>query len=166
MMGVLYDYFHATDHTTAVNQAIGPDGDWLRGTSLEEVGADWIDAKGFDPNVVLAQLVAYAEGVQFRDQQDSPELVWPEPPYPQGESVEPDSPWETGRVLEQIPDRWRDVLADLPEDAVPMVAAHWYEIEEIDFADYLHAKDMVDMFKSLASRARTAGAHLYCRCCL
>lgn len=91
-MGVLYDYFHATDRTTAVNQAIGPDGDWLRGTSLEEMGTDWIDAKGLDPNVVLAQLVAYAEGVSFTDQQDAPELIWPEPPYPQSEPTDPDSP--------------------------------------------------------------------------
>jgi hypothetical protein len=165
-MGVLYDYFHAIDHTTAVNQAIGPDGDWLRGTSLEETGADWIDAKGLDPNIVLGQLVAYAEGIPFADQQDTPELVWPEPPYPQGGPTAPDSPWDTGLVLQQLPDRWRDVLAALPEDAVPMVAAQWYEVEEVDFADYLDAKDTVGTFKALAFRARTAGAHLYCRCCL
>ncbi|MEU1176847.1 hypothetical protein ABZ464_04225 [Streptomyces sp. NPDC005820] len=164
-MGVLYDYFHAPDHTTAVNQAIGPDGDWLRETSLEEMGADWIDAKGLDPHLVLAQLVAYAEGVPFADQQDTPELIWPALPYPQGEPVAPDSPWGTGLVLQQLPDRWRDVLAALPEDAVPMVAAQWYEIEEVDFADYLDAKDTVDMFTGLAFRARVAGARLYCRCC-
>ncbi|MGW1756729.1 hypothetical protein [Streptomyces mirabilis] len=165
-MGVLYDYFHATDRTTAVNQAIGPDDDWLRGTSLEEMGADWIDAKGLDPNVVLAQLVAYAEGVSFTDQQDAPELIWPEPPYPQGEPTDPDSPWNTGLILERLPDRWRDILATLPDDAVPMVAAQWYEIEEVDFADYLHAKDAVATFMALACRARMAGAHLYCRCSL
>ncbi|WP_181802482.1 hypothetical protein [Streptomyces shenzhenensis] len=165
-MGVLYDYFHATDHTTAVNQAIGPGGDWRRGTSLEEAGADWIEAKGLDPNVVLGRLVAYAEGIPFTDQQDTPELVWPEPPYPQGEPTDPDSPWGTGLVLQQLPDRWRDILAVLPEDAVPMVAAQWYEIEEVDFADYLDAQETVGTFKALAFRARTAGAHLYCRCCL
>ncbi|MFF4119566.1 hypothetical protein [Streptomyces sp. NPDC001714] len=165
-MGVLYDYFHATDHTTAVNQAIGPDGDWLRGTSLKETGADWIDAKGLDPNVVLGRLVAYAEGIPFADQQDAPELVWPEPPYPQHEPTDPDSPWGTGLVLQQLPDRWRDILAGLPEDAVPMVAAQWYEIEEADFADYLDAKDTVGTFTALAFRARSAGARLYCRCSL
>lgn len=162
-MGVLYDYFHATNHTTAVNQAIGPDGDWLRGTPLEETGADWIDAKGFDPNVVVAQLVAYAEGVSFTDQQDKPELIWPASPHPQSEPA-PDSPWDTGLMLEQLPDRWRDILATLPEDAVPMVAAQWYEIEEVDFADYLHTEDAVATFTALASRAQMAGAHLYCRC--
>ncbi|MEU6283368.1 hypothetical protein [Streptomyces sp. NPDC047028] len=163
-MGVLYDYFHAIDHATAVTQAIGPDGDWLRGTPLEETGADWIDAKGFDPNVVVAQLVAYAHGVSFSGEQDAPELIWPEPPCPEGESTDLDSPWNTGLVLEQLPDRWRDVLATLPEDAVPMVAAQWYEIEEVDFADYLHAKEAVAMFTALARRAQMAGAHLYCRC--
>ncbi|MFC9633969.1 hypothetical protein ACFTY8_33115 [Streptomyces mirabilis] len=163
-MGVLYDYFHATDHTTAVNQAIGPDGDWRRGTSLGEMGADWIDAKGLDPHVVLAKLVAYAEGVPFTGQRDAPELIWPEPPYPEGEPTDPDSPWNTGLVLEQLPDSWRDILATLPEDAVPLVTAQWYEIEEVDFADYLHAKDTVATFMALACRARMAGAHLYCLC--
>ena len=162
-MGVLYDYFYATDHTTAVNQAIGPDGDWLRGTSLEEAGVDWIDMKGLDPHVVLAQLVHYAEAVPLSDRADQPELIWPAPPSPRSEPVDPDSPWNVGLFLEQLPDRWRDVLAGLPDDAVPMVAAQWYEIEEVDFVDYLAAKDTVDTFRALASRARTAGAHVYCR---
>ena len=163
-MGVLYDYFHAADRTTAVDQAIGPGGDRLRGTSLQEAGVDWVDAKGLDPDIVLAQLVAYAEAVSFPDQADEPELVWPEPPYPQGEPTEPDSPWNTGLLLQELPDRWRDVLADLPADAVPMVAAQWYEIEEVDFADYLDVKQTVEMFVALAGRARAADAHLYCRC--
>ncbi|MEU9241612.1 hypothetical protein [Streptomyces sp. NPDC048385] len=47
-----------------------------------------------------------------------------------------------------------------------MVAAQWYEIEEVDFADYLDAQETVGTFTALAFRARTAGAHLYCRCCL
>ncbi|MGV9840691.1 hypothetical protein ACWDUB_01075 [Streptomyces fungicidicus] len=162
-MGVLYDYFHATDRTTAVNQAIGPDGNWLRGTPLEETGADWIDAKGLDPNVVLAHLVAYAEGSPFTGQQDTPELIWPEPPFPQGEPTDPASPWTTGLILQQLPDRWRDVLATLPEDGVPMVVAQWCETEEVDFADYLVARDAVATFMALACRARIAGAHLYCR---
>jgi len=165
-MGVLYDYFHASDHSAAVDRAIGPGGDWLRGVSLEQAGVDRVDAKGLDPNVVLAQLVAYAEAVPFADQGDQPELVWPETPYPRGEPTEPGSPWETGLILQQLPDRWRDVLADLPEEAVPMVAAQWYEIEEVDFADYLDVKDTVDTFVALAGRARAADAHLYCRCSL
>ncbi|MEV0173042.1 hypothetical protein AB0I00_18235 [Streptomyces sp. NPDC050803] len=162
-MGVLYDYFHATDHTTAVNQAVGPGGDWHRGTSLEETGADWIDAKGLDPDVVLAQLVAYAEAVPFPDQPDQPELVWPESPYPEGEPVDAGSPWATGLILQQLPDRWRDVLAALPEYAEPMVAAQWYDIEEVDFAEYRDAKEAVGVFVALARRALAADAHLYCR---
>ncbi|MEW1779353.1 hypothetical protein [Streptomyces sp. NPDC086777] len=165
-MGVLYDYFRASDHTTAVDRAIGPGGDWLRGTPLAESGADWIDAKGLDPDVVLGQLVAHAEGIPFADRQDAPELVWPEPPYPHGEPTGPDSPWDTGLVLQQLPDHWRDVLADLPEDAVPTVTAQWYEIEEVAFADPLDAEHTVLTFTALALRARTAGDHLYCRCSL
>ncbi|WP_052768708.1 hypothetical protein [Streptomyces humi] len=163
-MGVLYDYFHATDHATAVEQAIGPGGDWLSGTTLEEAGADWIDAKGLDPNVVVGQLVACAEGIPFSAQQDTPDLIWPEPPYPREGTADPDSPWDTGLLLQQLPDRWRDILAGLPEDAVPVVAARWYEIEEVDFPDRLTAENTITVFTALASRARTTGAHLYCRC--
>lgn len=47
-----------------------------------------------------------------------------------------------------------------------MVAAQWYEIKEVNFADYLHAKDAVATFMALACRARMACAHLYCRCSL
>ncbi|MBH5335133.1 hypothetical protein IHE55_10130 [Streptomyces pactum] len=163
-MGVLCDYFHATDPTTAVHLAIGPGGDWLLGASLEEAGADWIDAKGLDPDVVLGQLVACAEGIPFAGLRDTPELVWPEAPYPRGEPVGPDSPWDTGLFLQRLPERWRDVLAALPADAVPAVAAQWYEIEEVDFGDHLVAVEAVTAFTALARRARAAGAQLYCRC--
>ncbi|KUN33057.1 hypothetical protein AQJ30_35865 [Streptomyces longwoodensis] len=191
-MGVLCDYFHAGDGASAVELAIGPGGDWLSGTSLEDAGADWIDAKGIDPDVVLAQLVAFVEsasvesasvgsafvgsasvgsasvGSAFVDggPADGPELVWPDVPYPEGGSGEPGSPWETGLILQQLPDRWRDVLAALPEDAVPAVAARWGGIEELYFADPRDAEDAVVTFVRLAGRARAARAHLYCRCCV
>ena len=165
-MGVLYDYFHATDDAAAVKQAIGPGGDWCHGMPLEETGADWIDAKGLDPSVVLAKLVAYAEGAPFTDQQDAPELIWPEPPFPQSIPTEPDSPWNAGPILQRVPDRWRDVLGALPEEALPMLAAKWYEIEEVDFADYLVARDAAAKFLALSCRARVAGASLYSRCSL
>ncbi|MGW5769507.1 hypothetical protein ACWEVY_10205 [Streptomyces longwoodensis] len=181
-MGVLCDYFHAGDGASAVELAIGPGGDWLSGTSLEDAGADWIDAKGIDPDVVLAQLVAFAEGAFVEGTfvgsasvgsvcvdggpADGPELVWPDVPYPGGGSEEPGSPWETGLILQQLPDRWRDVLAALPEDAVPAAAARWGGIEELYFADPRDAEDAVVTFVRLAGRARAAGAHLYCRCCV
>ncbi|MFI0998596.1 hypothetical protein ACIP10_07845 [Streptomyces galbus] len=176
-MGVLCDYFHAADGATAVEPAIGPGGDWLSGTSLEDAGADWIDAKGIDPDVVLAQLVGFAEGASAAratvegssvdgGPADGPELVWPDVPYPPGGSDEPGSAWDTGLILQQLPDRWRDVLAALPEDALPGVAARWGGIEELHFADPRDAEDAVVTFVRLAGRARAAGAHLYCRCCV
>lgn len=171
-MGVLCDYFHAGDGASAVELAIGPGGDWLSGTSLEDAGADWIDAKGIDPDVVLAQLVAFVQGASVEEASvdgrpaDGPELVWPDVPYPGDGPDEPGSPWETGLILQQLPDRWRDVLAALPEDAVPAVAARWGGIEELHFADPRDAEDAVVTFVRLAGRARAAGAHLYCRCCV
>ncbi|WP_053914028.1 hypothetical protein VM636_16755 [Streptomyces sp. SCSIO 75703] len=162
-MGVLYDYFRAGDHAAAVELGIGPGGDWRAGRSLEEAGADRVDAKNLDPVVVLGQLVAYAEGVPFGDLPDGPVLVWPGEPHPRGE-VEPGSPWDTGLILQHVPDRWRDVLAALPEDAIPTVAARWCGIEEADFAGPLDAERTVAQFTGLARRARRAGVRLYCRC--
>ncbi|MEV6480745.1 hypothetical protein [Streptomyces sp. NPDC051576] len=113
-MGALYDYFHATDHTTAVDQAIspicsigpiGPKGNWLQGSSLKETGggAGWIDTKGLDPDIVLAQLVAYAEAPPFTDQLDKPEPIRPEPPYPQREPTDPNSPTAGGTSMPTCP---------------------------------------------------------------
>ncbi|MBQ0830855.1 hypothetical protein [Streptomyces tagetis] len=146
-----------------MEQGIGPGGDWLEGRSLEGAGVDWVDAKNLEPSVVLGQLVAYAEGVPFGDLPDGPVVVWPEEPHPRGE-VEPDSPWDTGLILQHVPDRWRDVLADLPEDSIPGVAGRWYGIEEVDFGGPLDVERTVSLFAGLARRAREAGAHLYCRC--
>ncbi|WP_330460350.1 hypothetical protein OIB37_27855 [Streptomyces sp. NBC_00820] len=165
-MGVLYDYFHAADQATAVDWAIGPAGDRLNGRSLDEAGADWFDAKNMDPNVVLGQLVAFAEGIPFGSLTD-PEMVWPDPvewPYGRPAPSGTESPWDTGLVLQQLPDGWRDALAGVVEDAVPMLALQWYDIEEIRFADFLHAQSSVRTFVGLARRARAARASLYCRC--
>ncbi|MET7288464.1 hypothetical protein [Streptomyces sp. NPDC005573] len=165
-MGVLYDYFHAADPVTAVDWAIGPDGDRRGGRSLDAAGADWFDAKGMDPNVVLGQLVAFAEGIPFGSLTE-PEMVWPDPeewPYGRPAPSGTGSPWDAGLVLQQLPDGWRDALAGVVEDAVPMLALQWYDIEELRFADFLDAQSSVRTFVGLARRARSAGASLYCRC--
>jgi hypothetical protein len=168
-MGVLYDYFHAVDGGTAVEWAIGPGGDWQHGRPLDEIGADWIDAKGLDPDLVLGQLVAHADGVLFRDLGDGPDLRWPDQrqwPYSRKALEGEASPWDTGILLQEIPDRWRDTLAGIAHEAVPAIAARWVGSEEANFSDQLHAEDCARVFMALARRAREAGNHVYCRCSL
>ncbi|MFE9448902.1 hypothetical protein [Streptomyces sp. NPDC006739] len=168
-MGVLYDYFGAADPATAVEWAIGPGGDHRQeGPSLDEAGADWIDMKGMDPHLALGQLIAFAEGVPFAGQRDKPELIWPDLrqwPEPTGSEPDPGSPWESGLLLMALPDRWRDVLAEVAEEFVPMLAMQWSFTDEAVFADQSTAEDCVRAFTGLARRARAAGSGLYCCCC-
>ncbi|KOV69186.1 hypothetical protein [Streptomyces sp. MMG1121] len=164
-MGVLYDYFHAADRRTAVERAIGPDGDWLSEARPREAGAGWLETKHTDPDVVVAKLVVFAEGIPSGGA-DRPELVWPDPdevPYVQGTMPAAGTAWDSGMTLRELPDAWRDALAGVVEDALPMLALQWWDIEELDFADYRHAEGTVRDFVGLARRARTAGEHLYCR---
>ncbi|KUN04819.1 hypothetical protein AQI95_18190 [Streptomyces yokosukanensis] len=168
-MGVLYDYFHAADRTTAVDWAIGPGGDWLaERPSLDEVGADWVDMKGLDPHVVLGQLVAFTEGRPYDVRAAGPELVWPDLqawPYERRAAPGEESPWDSGLHLVELPDAWRDRLAAIEGEHVPMLALQWYDIEEVDFADFHACEDHVRAFAGLARRARAAGTRLYCFCC-
>ncbi|MCC5473863.1 hypothetical protein [Streptomyces barringtoniae] len=169
-MGVLFDYFAAADRPTAVDWAIGPGGDWTaEGQSLDEAGADWIDMKGIDPHVALGQLVAFTEGRPYDVHGTGPELLWPDqrewlPERPAAPGAE--SPWESGLHLTELPDAWRDRLASIEDEHVPMLALQWYDIEEFDFADFPACEDCIRTFAGLARRARDAGAHLYCRCCV
>jgi hypothetical protein len=166
-MGVLYDYFQAPDRATAVNWAIGPSGDWTNCLPLDEIGADWIDAKGTDPVIVLGELVGHASSVPFGGRRDEPAVVWPdltEWPYPRGADTDDQSPWHLGLTLQELPDSWRDTLAGIGDDAVPTVAAQWYGVEEARFADQLDAEYCARMFIALARRAQAAGTRLYCRC--
>ncbi|MGW2704506.1 hypothetical protein [Streptomyces sp. NPDC001340] len=165
-MSVVYDYFWAADPATAVDWAIGPDGDWLRGGSLDAMCADRLEVKGLDPNVVLGKLVSFAAGIPF-DSVVDPELVWPDPvEWPYGRQAPPGtaSPWDSGLILQCLPDSWRNTLAGVVEDAVSLLALQWFDIEEIRFADYLDAQDSVRMFVGMARRARSAGARMYCSC--
>ncbi|OIK06092.1 hypothetical protein [Streptomyces monashensis] len=169
-MGVLCDYFAAADRPTAVDWAIGPGGDWqAEGRSLDEAGADWIDMKNIDPHVALGQLVAFAEGRPYDVRAAGPRLLWPDarvwpPERPAAPGAE--SPWESGLQLTELPDSWRDRLAAVEEEHVPMLALQWYDVEEVDFTDFPDCEDRVRAFAGLARRARDTGAHLYCRCCL
>ncbi|MFD5792766.1 hypothetical protein ACFWIO_04360 [Streptomyces diastatochromogenes] len=165
-MSTLYDYFWAADRATAVDWAVGPGGDWRNGGSLDEACADRLEVKGLDPNVVLGKLVSFAAGIPFGSVVD-PELVWPDPvEWPYGRQAPPGtaSPWDSGLILQELPESWRDALAGVVEDAVPMLALQWWDIEETRFADYLHAEDSVRTFVGMARRARAAGARLYCSC--
>jgi len=155
-MGVSHEYFLAGDRGTAVERVIGPDGEWL--------GLDGLDVGNMGPHLALPRLIAFATGIPPA-RGERPELVSPDPdeaPYPHETPVVSGTAWDEGTFLEELPDAWRDALADVVEDAVPMLALQACDIDEAYFADYLHAEDSIRTFVGLAHRARTEGAHLYC----
>jgi hypothetical protein len=139
-----------------VERVIGADGAWL--------GADGLDVGGMDPHLALPRLIAFATGTPPA-RGERPELVSPDPdevPYPDETLVVSGTVWDEGTFLEELPDAWRDALADVVEDAVPMLALQACDMGDAHFADYLHAEDDIRTFVGLADRARTEGAHLYC----
>ena len=162
-MGVLHDYFRAPDPATAIAWAVGPGGDWREPTEvgLDDHGADWFEAKGLDVNVVVGQLVAFAEGVPFMVRRgEGPRLVWPDQEvWPYGEERPgEESPWDFGLLLQVMPREWVATLAAVTDDHVPMLAAQWMEIPEVTFADFVDARGSFEQFRALARRAQ---AHVH-----
>ncbi|MEU6770390.1 hypothetical protein [Streptomyces sp. NPDC046759] len=163
-MSVIFEYFWVADRAAAVEWAIGPGGDWLGERPGDAAGVDWFDVKGIDAHVVLGQLVAFA-GAGLLDSGAAPRLIWPDPdavPYPHETCPAAGTAWDTGLILEEIPRSWRDTLAGVVEEAVPMLALQWCDIAEMRW-DYEQATEGVRMFAGLARRASEAGAQLYCR---
>lgn len=163
---MIFEYFWVADRDAAVEWAIGPGGDWLAERPGDGAGVDRFDVKSVDAHVVLGQLVAFAEGRPF-DSGTGPLLVWPDPdgvPRPHERHPLVGTAWDTGLILEEIPESWRDTLAGVVEDAVPMLALQWCDIAEMRW-DYEEAAECTRTFVALARRARAAGAQLYCRFC-
>ncbi|MEY9858628.1 hypothetical protein ABH935_004243 [Catenulispora sp. GAS73] len=167
-MGVFHDYFRAPDPATAIAWAVGPGGDWREPAEvgLDDHGADWFEAKGLDVHVVVGQLVAFAEGVPFKVRRGAgPRLVWPDQEaWPYGEERPGEqSPWESGLLLQVMPEDWVTTLAAVTDDHVPMLAAQWMEIPEVTFVDFVEARSSVEQFRALARRAESHGHSVFSR---
>jgi hypothetical protein len=153
-MGVLFDYFRAPDPSMVADLMDRTGG----GPVPDSPGwtPDVVDAKAIDPDVVLGQLVAMAQGIDWQPNLVGTDLVWPAPEVAQANY---DGPWTM-----VLADRARDVLAGIPEAQGPELAARWVQIEELAgthdphdaFVSLLH--DLV----RLARRAAEQGEHLYC----
>ncbi|MEU7528454.1 hypothetical protein AB0A74_22170 [Saccharothrix sp. NPDC042600] len=146
-MGVLTDYFRASDHDTVRtaldhNDAMSP--------LMAPLRWDGVEAKAVDPEVVLAQLVTAADPAA--DPDDNP-LVWPATADPDHEG-----PWVVA-----LDPTTRDTLAAAHDDDLPTLATHWARIEEWNgdpTPDEL--LPLVTELVQLARRARDTGDHLYC----
>jgi len=153
-MGVLYDYFRASDNAAAIRLIDELDGGpVVRGD--RDVAVDAVDLKGIEPEVTLGQLVGFARGTEWTVDTVQGQLLW---------SADEQGPW-----LESIDDATRDTLASISDELMPELSARWGRIEELSLGDDVAGDEMlpvIEEIRGLARRARDAGDHLYCWSCL
>ncbi len=154
-MGVLYDYFRAADDAAAVRLMEDLEGGPV---ALANGGSpvDAVDCKGIDPVVALGKLVGFVRGLDWSVDLVGSGLLW--------SGSEDEGPW-----LISIDDGTRDSLASVPVAQMPELSARWGQIEEWAGSEPLPEDQLVPVIEEitgLARRARDAGAHLYCWCCL
>jgi hypothetical protein len=152
-MGVLYDYFRASDRATAATVADRPGGP-LATDGSGAAAFDGVAARGIDPVVTLGQLVAFVRGVSW-----TPELVG---------AAEISRSSASEAWVERLGEPVRDWLAGVADDALPEIVVKWSQIEEFvpaDEPDDAELFALVTDLVALARRARAAGDQLYCWCC-
>ncbi|MEV1112819.1 hypothetical protein AB0I95_29855 [Micromonospora sp. NPDC049751] len=159
-VGVLYDYFRASDDEAVAKLMAVTDGGPVvcAGDSPVE---DAVDGKGIDPPVVLGQVVSFALDVPWEPNLVGERLIWPDGA---AEDREYEGPW-----VVVLSDRTRDVLAEIPDDQLPGLAERWSHIEELSQYSDTGPEAMLSRlreFVGLARRARTNGEHIYCWICL
>jgi hypothetical protein len=151
-VGVLYDYFRAADDDAAVKLM-----DDLPGGPVAAAAdglVDAVDMKGIEPTVTLGRLVAHIQGIEWQAGLVGLEELW----------GDEDSPF-----VMSVDDATRDCLASVSDAQMPGLAAWWGGIEELARWGPVPAGQMLPFLTGivgLARRARAAGEHLYCWCCL
>ncbi|MDG4774352.1 hypothetical protein [Solwaraspora sp. WMMD792] len=155
-MGVLYDYFRSTDDDAAIalmDELAG--GPVARAAGADGVAVDAVDLKWIDPPVALGQLVSFVRDAPWRAGLVQSRLLW--------------SPEEEGPWLFSLDDATRDTLASISDGQLPELSARWGRIDEFAHSGPLPEGELVPVIEAiagLARRARDAGDHLYCWCCL
>jgi hypothetical protein len=62
----------------------------------------------------------------------------------------------------RLSEDWVSTLAEFDDEQLPQLAAHWKDVEEVNFADAAAALYRVQEFRALARRTRDHGQNLYC----
>lgn len=153
-MGVLYDYFRASDDGSAVKLVEDLGGGPVV-TDADSSTVDAVDLKGIDPRVTLARLVCLVRGIEWNAEAVEERLVW---------SKDEEGPW-----VSFIGDDARDALASIAEERMPSLSAAWGRTDELAWHGPLPDDVMLPVIEdiaALARRAQDAGDHLYCWSCL
>ncbi|MEV4556873.1 hypothetical protein AB0K51_07720 [Kitasatospora sp. NPDC049285] len=161
-MGVLTDYFRATDEASVVKV--------LTSDEQPSKAFDLVEAKGIDPIVVLGRLVAAAREVPFEAGLVAARPVWPVGPQPWAEGATAafaeDDPWVTGPWVMELADDVRETLAGIRASDLPELAERWARTAELQPVEPDELRPLIKELALLARRARTARQHLYCRVCV
>ncbi|MFF8917703.1 hypothetical protein ACF08M_31455 [Streptomyces sp. NPDC015032] len=160
-MGALTDYFRAVDAASVVRALEQTDGE--SPLCAEPHVFDGVEAKHVDPAVVLAQLIAAIDRIEWRVDLVEERTVWPTSPAPgpNGPATE-DDPWVTGPWVSELGPLARDTLAGARDSDIPAVVARWVEAEELDGTRVEDMQPLAEELVRLARRARDAGDQLYC----
>ncbi|WP_446213461.1 hypothetical protein [Micromonospora sp. IBSANI012] len=159
-VGVLYDYFRASDDEAVAKLMAATDG----GPVVREGDSpvvDAVDGKGIDPPVALGKVVSFALDVPWATDLIGERLIWPDGA---GEDPEYEGPWVVA-----MSERARDALAEIPDDRLPGLADRWSHIEELSHYSDTQPEVMLSRlreFVGLARRARTSGESIHCWICL
>jgi hypothetical protein len=167
IMGVLYDYFRASD-AKAAGRAMKSRG----GPGFAKPAFDCVETKSIDPAVALGKLVAFIRKVPWEVGIVPTTMV--SPPAETAPKTEAaynklpeDSQWKTGPWLEELGLNVRDTLASVDDKQFPALAAQWAKIEE--FGGVFDVEGLRRLIRDLAGLARRARDHderLYCWMCL
>lgn len=163
-MGVLTDYFRATDAATVVRAMQRTDGGPLVGTA--QPSFDGVEAKFLDPVVVLGKLIATVKRVPWDVDLVEEAPVWPTTPTPDWADPPEGDAWVTGPWVTELGTATRDALAEVPDCEVREAVDVWVQVEELRGVPAEQMQPVVDDLIRLARRAREAGEQVYCWTCL
>ncbi len=167
-MGVLYDYFRASDSAT-VAQACASTGCRSPLTAGQFPG---LDLKGIDDAVTLGKLVALIRGVDWDPHLVDSAAVCPPAQTMPTESAAwaalgEDSQWLTGPWVNELAMDVRDTIGTVADEEIPELGAAWSRIEE--FNGSVDADDCAEGVRMIVDLARDAMRHdemLYVWICL
>ncbi|GAA3481518.1 hypothetical protein [Streptomyces yanii] len=160
-MGAQTDYFRAMDAASVVQALEQMDGRSL--LCAEPPVFDGVEAKHVDTAVVLAQLIAAIQQVEWELDLVHERDVWPTSPIPDpDEPVAEHDPWVTGPWVSELHHLVRDTLAGVDESEIPTIVARWAQSEDLNWWHVEELQALAEALILLARRAHEASDQLYC----
>jgi hypothetical protein len=159
-LGQYFDYFCARDAKTA--KAIAAKGSLARSKDV-----DGFSMKGIDPEVRVAELIAFIRGVEWTPETIRLTSVWPpestKPKTPDDfDRLPEDSPWWTSEYhLDEFDLECRDELASMGDLQLRRLSEEWAPTENFEDYDPDGVRSDFERLVNLAKRAQAANERLF-----